>query len=265
MTSAANWKKPLKWDREAKEEGRRRVVFCASLADVFEDWTGPIVNSKGETIQTCESDCGYIQTDPGICQGCDFGAVQPATMSDIRAMLFCNLIKRTPNLIWRILTKRPENIRRFWPYYAFSGNREMVKNVHLYASVENQQQADKRLPELMKCQGMVPVLGISAEPLLEQVDVSAYLGPLLINHVIVGGESGPDSRPFCSSWAAELLNQCANAGVPFFMKQFGSKPYVFLGQEYESRLAFNDSKGGDPDEWLPMYRVRNVPEIFYSL
>jgi protein gp37 len=35
-TAAANWKKPLKWNREAAALGVRRKVFCASLADVFE-------------------------------------------------------------------------------------------------------------------------------------------------------------------------------------------------------------------------------------
>ena len=141
----------------------------------------------------------------------------------------------------------------------------MVKNVHLYASVENQQQADKRLPELMKCQGMVPVLGISAEPLLEQVDVSAYLGPLLINHVIVGGESGPASRTFCDLWAGHLFIQTSNAGVPFFMKQFGSNAYSGSKPYLDKAYQFNDSKGGEPDEWPEVFRVRELPEEFYSL
>ncbi|MFP4240070.1 MAG: DUF5131 family protein, partial [Rhodosalinus sp.] len=36
-TSAANWRKPLKWDAQARAEGRRYRVFCASLADVFDN------------------------------------------------------------------------------------------------------------------------------------------------------------------------------------------------------------------------------------
>lgn len=264
MTSAANWRKPLKWNRDAEKAGVKRVVFCASLADVFEDWTGPIVNSKGETVRSCESGCGYIQTEPGTCQGCGFGAADPATMDDVRTALFCNLIEHTPNLIWRILTKRPENIRRFWPYYAFRGNHEMAKNVHLYASVENQQQADKRIPELMKCQGMVPVLGISAEPLLEQIELE-WLAPGLINHVIVGGESGPGARPFCDLWAGHLFVQASNAGIPFFMKQFGSNAYSSSKDFPDKAYQFNDSKGGDWDEWPEVFRVRELPETYYSL
>jgi protein gp37 len=42
--SHAGWKEPLKWNREAEAAGERRRVFCASLADVFEDWQGPILH-----------------------------------------------------------------------------------------------------------------------------------------------------------------------------------------------------------------------------
>ena len=36
-TSAANWRKPLQWNEQAEKEGKRYKVFCASMADVFED------------------------------------------------------------------------------------------------------------------------------------------------------------------------------------------------------------------------------------
>lgn len=49
-TSEANWRKPLRWNREATDSGKRLYVFCASLADVFEDWKGPIVNAAGQTL-----------------------------------------------------------------------------------------------------------------------------------------------------------------------------------------------------------------------
>lgn len=264
LTSPANWKKPLKWNRDAEQEGRRRVVFCASLADVFEDWTGPIVNSKGETVRICESDCGHIQTDPGICNGCGFGVAEPATMDDIRATLFINLITQTPNLIWRIVTKRPENIRRFWPLRMSGGTLRRSENVFLYTSVENQSQVDQRIPKLLDCTDLSPVLGISAEPLLERVEIE-WLAPGLINHVIVGGESGPNARPFCSGWAYDFRLRCQNTGVPLFVKQFGSNPFAGYVPGENEKMKLKDSKGGDWDEWLPVYRVRELPEEFYSL
>ena len=74
-TSAANWREPLKWNREAMEAGERHRVFCASLADVFED--------RPELV-------------------------------DWRAELF-ELIDATQQLDWLILTKRPENVCKMWP------------------------------------------------------------------------------------------------------------------------------------------------------
>ena len=56
-TSDANWKLPLKWDREVEKRGVRKRVFCASLADVFEDWNGPIVDVQGSFNPCCPGSC----------------------------------------------------------------------------------------------------------------------------------------------------------------------------------------------------------------
>lgn len=257
VTVEANWKRPLKWDRDAKKAGVKRVVFCASLADVFERWRGKLTNSKDEQLYHCYL-CRRIYPECITCTGCGI-VTKPheAHLSHARANLF-RLIDSTPNLIWRILTKRPENILKMWPSMRF--NSLFRKNVQLYTSVENQEQADKRIPELLKCHELVSVLGISAEPLLEKVSLFEWLGPDKINHVIVGGESGPDARPFCSMWAGALVIQCFNARVPFFMKQFGSNPYHMIRGDKTEPLSFNDSKGGDPDEWDEVFRIRELPE-----
>ena len=266
MTSAANWKKPLKWDRDAAAAGVRRVVFCASLADVFEDWAGPIVNSKGNILWTCET-CGNVSESSPYhsCANktCRSSPDREATLSDLRSLLFSSVIAQTPNLIWRILTKRPENIRRFWPLRMGGGTLQRADNVFLYTSVENQTQADRRIPQLLDCTDLSPVLGISAEPLLEQIELE-WLAPGMINHVIVGGESGPGARPFCSEWARSLFEQCRFAGVPFFMKQFGSNGYMETSKR-RIELNLKDPKGGDPSEWPEMFDVRELPEEFYSL
>lgn len=79
-----------------------------------------------------------------------------------------------------------------------------------------------------------------------------------IDWCIVGGESGPSSRPFQLEWAKSLLEQCQAANVPFFMKQVGSKPYRLLcGQP--TPLKLTHGKGGNPDEWPGEYRVREFP------
>ncbi len=113
-----------------------------------------------------------------------------------------------------------------------------LPNVWLGASVEDQQRADERIPDLLATPAAKRF--ISAEPLLGPIDIGYWLlrqmPPLgehdfgdekpieltLIDWVIVGGESGPGARPMHPDWARSLRDQCAAAGVAFFFKQFGA-------------------------------------------
>lgn len=196
-TSAANWRQPYKWNNASPLNGPRPRVFCASLADVFDN------------------------------------QVPHEWRRDLFAM-----IRETPNLDWLLLTKRPQNIAKMLPEYWGEG----WPNVWLGATVENQKEADRRIPHLLAVPAAVRFL--SMEPLLEPVDLSAIsvgamhtnaltgllfeadaggtgpagVGPF-IHMVIVGGESGPGARPICETWAGDLLGQCRRAGAAFFMKQ----------------------------------------------
>jgi protein gp37 len=194
-TSTSNWALPLRWNRQAEREGRRYRVFCASLADVFDNKVPP----------------------------------------EWRADLFY-LIQQTPNLDWLLLTKRPQNAwtmmqaaapTAFWP----------LPNVWLGTTVENQTEADRRIPHLLATPAAVHFL--SCEPLLGPVDlmkrawrdchIEEYGGaghelvPMIrgIDWVIAGGESGPGARPMHPALARSLRDQCAAAGVPFHFKQWG--------------------------------------------
>lgn len=192
-TSLANWKKPLKWNREAAKAGKRARVFCASLADVFE--------------------------------------IHPSQdLDEWRHDLFM-LIQQTPHLDWLLLTKRPENVM---PYLRHGWGTDLPDNVWLGTSVENQQAAFKRIPELLKVPAAVRFL--SMEPLLGQVHLDLMdgvffdsgmpfdwqrLDPPGIHWVIVGGESGPNARSIHPDWVRDIREQCVGAGVPFFFKQWG--------------------------------------------
>ena len=194
-TSSSNWKKPIMWNANAKATGRRAKVFCASLSDVFEDhpdW------------------------------------IQP------RADLF-DLIAQTPYLDWLLLTKRPENINRMVADYAgdcawLAWNGVYPRtNIWIGTSVENQEQAEKRIPHLLNVEA--PVKFLSCEPLLSPLNLEdlAYeaAGPAwagynkLVDWIIVGGESGQKARPMQLEWARSLRDQCQAAGTAFFMKQLG--------------------------------------------
>lgn len=139
-----------------------------------------------------------------LCDIFEYKDDQPE-IDDWRGDLF-GIIDQTPFLDWLLLTKRIEDAN-WWP----SGH---WLNVWLGVSVENQEQADKRIPELLKHPAAVRFL--SCEPLLGPIDLQHPAG---IDWVIVGGESGPKRRPIYPSWAKSLKDQCHAAGIPFFMKQ----------------------------------------------
>lgn len=167
LMSESYWMQPHAWNRAAEREGQRKRVFCASMADVFED--------------------------------------RPDLMEP-RARLF-HLIGNTPWLDWQLLTKRPQNIARLIPELA-------LPNVWLGTSAEDQTRWDERVPILMDLPATVHF--VSAEPLLGQID----MGGLRPEWVIVGGESGPGSRPMEKEWVKSLRDQCWGRSA-FFFKQWG--------------------------------------------
>jgi protein gp37 len=188
-TGEANWRKPHQWNRAAKASGRRARVFCASLADVFDN----------------------------------HASILPEWRDDLWA-----LIRATPHLDWLLLTKRPGNIYRYLP----DGWGDGWPNVWLGTTVENQAEADRRIPYLLDVPAKVHFL--SCEPLLGMVNFRWAswhpIGPNRTNHldglrrldwIICGGESGPGARPMHPDWARTLRDQCAEAGVAFHFKQWG--------------------------------------------
>lgn len=209
-TSTSNWNLPYKWNREAEASGIRRRVFCASLADVFED--------RPELFEW-------------------------------RLELW-DIIFTTPHLDWLLLTKRPENLikSRFVPWIEGLGKDGSIiadepwTNVWMGVTAETQQRAEQRIPHLLKVPATIHFL--SCEPLLEVIDLtrlddgkgftfsalSSKVGIGLqvapnkcnrISWVIGGGESGHTPRLCQSQYARSLRDQCEDSGTAFFWKQWG--------------------------------------------
>lgn len=247
VTTAANWRKPLKWNKDAQKAGVRTRVFCASLADVFEDWKGPIVNHLGVRIWVSAAMPMHFVAMDAVDETVEAGHFRPATMDDIRVALFA-MIDSTPFLDWLLLTKRPENIKRMIELIRLDGgttgrlteldietpaHRYYRRNVWLGTSVESQEYADKRIPELLKCRDLSPVLFLSCEPLVSSLDLrpalwleDQYFGlrgnmSRALDWIITGGESGPEARPMHPDWFRDLRDQCKAAGLPFHFKQWG--------------------------------------------
>lgn len=224
-TSPANWKKPLAWDRAAAKAGRRDRVFCASLADVFDN----------------------------------HGSITSGWRGDL-----WHLISRTPNLDWLLLTKRPGNIPEMLPDgYGATAWGDGWPNVWLGCTVVNQAEADRDIPKLLAVPAAVHFLSI--EPMLGPVDLWQWVGvrhhpandldnpetraaieamlsaardKLREDHgstgvdwVICGGESGKGARPMHPDWARSLRDQCRAAGVAFHFKQWGEYEPDQIGPE----------------------------------
>src|SRR5205085_2495986 len=79
-----------------------------------------------------------------------------------------------------------------------------------------------------------------------------------LSWVIVGGESGHGARECHTGIIESIVSQCQDAGVPVFVKQLGAKPRRD-GALKSFPMKLRDKKGGNPDEWPPHLRVRQMP------
>lgn len=155
---------------------------------------------------------------------------------------------------FQILTKHPDRMLEFFEsgIWINSKGYTPLPNVWLGVSVEDQHVADKRIPALLQTPAAVRFL--SCEPLIGALNLEGYIpypdstAPLGITEedieiwpidwVIAGGESGHNARPVHPDWIRSLRDQCKDAGVPFFFKQWG--------------------------EWLPLEESAQAPFRFFS-
>lgn len=247
ITTAANWRKPITWNRAAEHDGVRRRVFCSSLSDVFEDredLRGP------------------------------------------RERLF-ELIDKTPHLDWLLLTKRAHRMRALahdagwtgpWPKNVFAGvtcEDQPNANARIMWLLE--------VPAVVRFVSYEPAIGrvdFTAVNFLGQMrdpsphDPEVHLNALTghvsgvddmlgvrIDQVIVGGESGHNARPFDVEWMRSVVRQCREAGVAAFCKQLGASPYDSAGDLYPGvAITLRDSHGGDISEWPEGDWPREFPQ-----
>ena len=129
---------------------------------------------------------------------------------------------------FQVLTKRSRRMRTLLGgELAFAGT---LPNVWWGVSVENREHGKPRIDDLRATPAIVRFLSI--EPLLEDLGTLDLSG---IHWVIVGGESGPGSRPMEKAWIVSLLEQCRAAKIPFFFKQWGGTRKKLAGRELDGR------------------------------
>ena len=122
------------------------------------------------------------------------------------------VMERASHHRFQVLTKRSERLAEFAPSLPWP------ENVWMGVSVENQRFAH-RVDDLRRVPAEVRFL--SCEPLLGALDLDLSG----IHWVIAGGESGPGPRPMAAEWVRGVRDQCTEAIVPFFFKQWGAHDY----------------------------------------
>lgn len=150
-----------------------------------------------------------------------------------------DVISRTPQHTYQILTKRAERL----PHYFSS--RRCPPNVWLGVTVENRAYGLPRIDALRKV--AVSVRFVSVEPLLEDLGPVDFSG---IQWVIVGGESGPKARPMKAEWAENVRRSAKVAGAAYFFKQWGT--WGADGVKRAKQLNGRKLNGETYDEY-PMY------------
>lgn len=267
------WAEPFRWNRKAEREGVRRRVFCASMADVFEE--------RDE-------------------------------LESWRSMLWAT-IEQTPWLDWQILTKRPEfarkwlastydrdpvpypnvwmgvsieNARHTWRADVLREIPAAVRFLSCEPLLGSLFQAPKRgrtfePDENRLCRNCGREYGSHAGTSCFSAGSTGLPAPRVhtkfaldltgIDWVIVGGESGPGARPMQIDWAREILEAvderriCHGHDVALFVKQLGSRPIVTYDVDGHMCSAplfgVRDRKGGNWDEWCKAadLRIREFP------
>jgi protein gp37 len=125
------------------------------------------------------------------------------------------MVKNNPQHTFIMLTKRPKRALEFFTNCPISPFFEPLPNLWFGITIENQFQADKRIPILLQIPAVKHI--ISMEPLLGYTEIQSYLPSL--DWIIIGAETGNRARIMRISWAESLYHQCKKANVPFFLKK----------------------------------------------
>jgi protein gp37 len=190
VAAESYWRRPLAWDRAAARAGERRRVFCASLADVFEE--------RDELEGPRER---------------------------LRA-----LMSSTPHLDWLLLTKRPDFAARWIAGRRMPDNYWLGVSVEDQERADEGVPILLRIRAPVRFLSVEPLLGpVDLRPWLWHLAIPKHRGswpPERVRDfwVIVGGESGPRARPCDPAWIRSIAEQCRSYGVPCFVKQLGRRP-----------------------------------------
>lgn len=228
-TSRANWRKPVKWNAAAAEAGEQRLVFCASLADVFDN---AVPQEWREELWA------LIRATPNLTW-----QLLTKRQQNIEKMLPADWGDGYPNVWLGTTVENQESADQRIPVLLavpavlrFLSCEPLLGPLDVYGG-----DADPRLG------GVVAGRGLSLTQYWEADGSGPFPG---IDWVICGGESGPGARPMHPDWARSLRDQCAAAGVPFFFKQWGDwHPFGEVLPDGTTNLISKGKRSGEWHEW----------------
>jgi protein gp37 len=147
------------------------------------------------------------------------------------------IMRKRSDVVFYLLTKRPERVEKCLPYNWNNG----WENIFFNITVENQIRADERIPILKD----LPFKhkGIMTAPLLEKITIEKYLSENFIEQVLCGGENYENARPCNFDWVKHLQNECILHNVTFVFHDIGynfvkdGKTYRITDKETRYRMA----------------------------
>lgn len=169
------------------------------------------------------------------------------------------MIKQRSDCMFYFFTKRIDRFEECMPDDWGEG----YDNVIIGCTVENQEMADYRLPIFLS----LPLKhrSIIASPLLEHIDISAYLNDSVVE-VSTGGESGVEARPCNYDWILSLREQCVEKDVAFRFHQTGAH-FIKDGKMYRIKRAYQLSQAhkANIDYKIADYFVPEKYASFYNV
>lgn len=203
-----DWTKPRKWNREAERTGVLPWVFCASMADVFDnevplEWRGRLWDLVRETPAL-----RWIFVTKRIGNAVK---MLPADWPD--AFGHCGLVSTIVNQA--------------------EADRDIPKLLATPAAWRGLSMEPLLGPVVLDAEYLGVLLGKYPFPKLERLHRTTVLD--MLDWVIVGGESGAGFRPIAEGWALDLMRQCAEAGVSFHFKQWSGRKPKELGRMLDGR------------------------------
>lgn len=268
-TSASNWAQPLTWNKLAEKSGRVHRVFCASLADVFDNEVDPFWRRDLWSLIERTANLSWLLVTKRI--------------GNVRSMMPSQWVSSGfPDHVRILITVcNQEEADRDIPKLLALRCKNGISYEPALGPVDFSRISLGKSPVRVANSGDYSNQFRETEFTVNALKGAKSINWPGINWVIIGGESGPKARPFSLEWARSTVAQCKSAGVPVFVKQFGRYPMPESGDlcgfrskghsfyrgwplrycDEDERISveLKDRAGADPSEWPEDLRIREFP------